>query len=285
MAKGNKFWLKIGTIRYRTTWYIHGDPPIGLKTGDDADPIDLDVSLEQFALARDFLSKVLQSFASESDLNTSDFLTSDALDRLVLASGGVARDFLGIFRRSVNVAKLRIAERGLGPRGPRIGAEDVNRAAGDYHSTKQEELQLDTGSEERRELVDQYKNIVAFCTRVTRANILLIDYQSAESERDLVEELADLRLLHRVKASVSISKRPGKKYSAYMLDLSQYAGARKIRYFDIVPFWTDDVNLRQLRYIYDFHTDYSTYELGKDEEVMPAEQKDIEQGRLFGDDD
>lgn len=37
IAKGNGLWLKIGTIRHRSKWYIHGDPPIGVKLGDDAD--------------------------------------------------------------------------------------------------------------------------------------------------------------------------------------------------------------------------------------------------------
>lgn len=42
IGKGNNLWLKIGTIRHRTEWYIHGDPPIGMKLGDDADEIDLE---------------------------------------------------------------------------------------------------------------------------------------------------------------------------------------------------------------------------------------------------
>ncbi len=41
IAKGSGLWLKIGTIRHRSRWYIHGDPPIGVKLGDDADSIDL----------------------------------------------------------------------------------------------------------------------------------------------------------------------------------------------------------------------------------------------------
>ena len=35
IAKDHNLWLKIGTIRHRTDWYVHGNPPIGLKLGDD----------------------------------------------------------------------------------------------------------------------------------------------------------------------------------------------------------------------------------------------------------
>lgn len=31
VVKGRSVWLKVGTIRHRTDWYRHGNPPIGLK--------------------------------------------------------------------------------------------------------------------------------------------------------------------------------------------------------------------------------------------------------------
>ena len=126
IAKDHHLWLKIGTIRYRTRWYIQGDPPTGVKLGDDADEIDLDLTLEKYSLAKNFLAKILRNFSDSVGVGSLDrFLSDGALDRLVLASGGVARDFLSIFRRSVDVAR----ERGGGHRGERVGVEDVNMAA------------------------------------------------------------------------------------------------------------------------------------------------------------
>jgi hypothetical protein len=104
IAKNNALWLKIGTIRHRTRWYVHGDPSIGLKIGDDADEIDLDLTLEKFSITRSFLESVLKSFFEGKSTVTIDALLTDgAFDRLVLASGGVARDFLNIFRRAIRV--------------------------------------------------------------------------------------------------------------------------------------------------------------------------------------
>jgi len=48
-----------------TKWYVHGDPPIGVKLADDADEIDLDLSLEKYSLAKDLLTKVLKSFVND----------------------------------------------------------------------------------------------------------------------------------------------------------------------------------------------------------------------------
>lgn len=100
-----------------TKWYVHGDPPIGVKLADDADEIDLDLSLEKYSLAKDLLTKVLKSFVNDCDnLTIPQILNEGAIDGLVLASGGLARDFLAIFRRAVDVAR----ERGEGHRVPKM---------------------------------------------------------------------------------------------------------------------------------------------------------------------
>jgi len=88
IAKDHNFWLKIGTIRHRTRWYLHGDPPTGMKLGDDADEIDLDLTLEKYSLAKDFLVRILTNFASTANApSLSSFLTDGAIDRGALGSG------------------------------------------------------------------------------------------------------------------------------------------------------------------------------------------------------
>ena len=37
IAKGSNLWIKVGTIRHRSRWYVFGDPPVGMKLGDDAE--------------------------------------------------------------------------------------------------------------------------------------------------------------------------------------------------------------------------------------------------------
>jgi len=233
IAKDNNQWLKIGTIRHRTRWYLHGDPPTGMKLGDDADEIDLDLTLERYSLAKDFLVKILTNFASAAQASSfSSFLTDGAIDRLVLASGGVARDFLSIFRRSVDVAR----ERGGGPRGQKVGVEDVNAAAGEYDSSKREEFKRDT-LDDKVPLEDEFQKLRQFCLDKNNTNCFLLDKEQRGQEVDLIHELVDLKLIHLVRSRVTVSGRRGKIYEAYMLDLSQYAGARKRRDLQIVEFW------------------------------------------------
>jgi hypothetical protein len=235
IAKGNQLWLKIGTIRHRSQWYINGDPPIGAKIGDDISDIDLDLTLERYGTTRDFLSRILDSFLQESNITRDVLLTEGALDRLVLASGGVTRDFLGLLRRSILIAR----ERGNTSRGEKVGAEDVNNASGDYDSSKREELSRDT-MDESETLEREFKNIVNFAREKANANVFLVDRSLPEEQMELIEELVDLRLVHRIKGALTVADRPGKKFEAFMLDLSQYTASRKKREFEVIEFWRSD---------------------------------------------
>jgi len=247
IAKGNSLWLKIGTIRHRSRWYVNGDPPMGLKTSDDADEIDLDLTLEKFDLTKQFLVSVLQGFATESGFDHSRVLNAGALDRLTLASGGVARDFLAIFRKAVDVAR----QRGEDYRGPRIGSEDVNVAAGEHEPSKREELKRDT-LEDQAEIVNQFNKVKRFCLESAEANVFLLDQSATGREWELIQELVDLRLIHLVRSRITLRKQSGRLFQGYMLDLSQYAGARKRRDFEIVKFWESDSadQLRRKKLIY-----------------------------------
>ncbi|MEQ1949624.1 MAG: hypothetical protein ABL995_20700 [Bryobacteraceae bacterium] len=248
LGKSANLWIKIGTIRHRSTWYVNGDPPIGMKIGDDGDEIDLDLTLEKYQQAKDFLSRILRGFFDAAGLKIDDVLTDGALDRLVLASGGVARDFLGIFRRSIGIAR----NRNSGARGPKIGVEDVNAAAGEYDQYKREELSRDTFQEEEQPIEREFGNIREFCLDSANANCFLIDQNAPPELANRVEELTDLRLVHKVRSRVTIPSRPGKLYEAYMLDVSQYTASRKKRELEIIEFWRADSTerLRRVSLIY-----------------------------------
>jgi hypothetical protein len=56
--------------------------------------------------------------------------------------------------------------------------------------------------------------------------VLVIDKESKGRKVDRIHELVDLKLLHLVRSRITVSKRRGHIFEAYMLDLSQYSGAR-----------------------------------------------------------
>jgi hypothetical protein len=54
---------------------------------------------------------------------------------------------------------------------------------------------------------------------------------------DILGELADLRFVHIVNSRTTARDMPGKLFTAYMLDISQYAGERLRRELLIISFW------------------------------------------------
>ena len=253
LGKSAGLWIKIGTIRHRSSWYLNGDPPVGMKIGDDGDEIDLDLTLEKYQQAKEFLSRILTGFFDTANLKVDNLLTDGALDRLVLASGGVARDFLGIFRRSIAVARNRMSgARGPKAREPKIGVEDVNAAAGEYDQYKREELSRDTSQGDEQPIENEFTRIREFCLESANANCFLVEKDAEPALSDRVEELTDLRLVHKIRSRVTISSRPGKLFEAYMLDVSQYTASRKKRDLEIIAFWKPDSTerLRRVSLIY-----------------------------------
>ena len=119
-----------------------------MKLGDDADEIDLDATLEKYDLTKNFLFRILVQLAKDAGVKLDEVLVDGGKDRLVLTSGGVARDFLSIFRRSIDVVLERIIRNEL-VRGSKIGVEDVNLAAGDQGQFKEEDFARDTSEEDQ----------------------------------------------------------------------------------------------------------------------------------------
>lgn len=236
IAKGGNLWLKIGTIRHRTRWYVAGDPPRGIKLGDDADEIDLDVTLEKYQTTKAFLFRVLEQFAKEYDVDLSEIMADGARDRLVLASGGVARDFLSLFRRAVIESRERVLNKEVA-RGEKVGAEDVNKVSGAYYENKAEELKRDTELDERAHILSEIARIRDFCLDKSEANCFLIEKDVLPDVQEMVSELVDLKFVHHVRSRVTVRNRERRVYDAFMLDLSFYTGERARRGFEMIQFW------------------------------------------------
>jgi len=252
IAKGQNLWLKIGTIKHRSTWYVPFPQPIGLKTSDDADEINLDLTLEKFSTTQKFLSSILDGYIEEAKASPRDTLVSPGgFERLVIASGSVPRDFLALFRKAIGEARERLTKDPGSSHGSKIGIEDVNMAAGEYGDSKKEEFQKDT-FEDETQLPEALEKIRRFCLQRNRSNVLLMEQDASVADFDRVQELIDLRLVHHVKSRVTVSDRPGKAYRALLLDFSQYTGARRQYDIDMIEFWKGDrETLRKARLIYD----------------------------------
>jgi hypothetical protein len=234
ITRDNPIWIKAAGIKHQSRWFTD-NPPTGLQTGHDAAIINLDVTLEQPAKAKEFLSDILRTYTDEVKLGSIfGIMSGEALDRLVLASGGVPRDFLVLSATGIQVARQRANARAA-------GVQDVNEAAGRIAQTKLQELEDDAASamgmaRARTEALQFLRGFLIETKQVTYFRVDFRDKESHPTEYDLLQSLMDLRLIHLINASLSDERHAGRRSEVYMLDLSQFSGTRFKRNLKVLDF-------------------------------------------------
>lgn len=233
ITRDTKLWLKIASIKHLTRWW-ESSPPTGLQTGQDAEVIDLDVTLQDPQQARDFLETVLAGYADRVGISAlSNVFSRAALDRLVLASGAVPRDYMVLAASALTRAQER-------PGARQAGVQEVNQAAGDAAAAKVKELEEDMASNpgSAAKTIDTLKVVRNFCLETSACTYFLVSFHDKENNPiwyNLLTDLMDVRLIHLLDEGVSDAHSAGHRYEAFMLDLSQFSGARlkqRIRVLD-----------------------------------------------------
>ena len=197
----NHAWLKVAGIRNQCRVFT-GNPPTGLQSGHDAAEISLDITLEEPRKARSFLNSVIQTYLHAAGIaNRARFLPNSAVDRLVLASGGVPRDFLVLGARSIQIARLR-------PNARLVGVQDVNEAAGEAGKQKLAELEEDAAASSGQSArhLSALARVREFTIEDNHCSFFRVNIRDknarAESYR-LLQSLMDLRMIHLIKNSLS----------------------------------------------------------------------------------
>lgn len=233
-VRDSNIWLKIASIRHLTNWW-QASPPMGLQSGQDADLIDLDVTLQDPEKASNFLEGILAEYARRVGISSlSRIFTRAALDRLVLASGAVPRDYMVLAVSAINRTRRR-------PNARATGVQDVNQAAGDAASSKIQELEEDmamnSGVAERT--LETLRKVRTFCLDDEQFTYFLVGYRDKELTPklySLLTDLMDVRMIHLVDSGVSDAHQAGSRFEAYMLDLSQFSGSRLKQRISVLDF-------------------------------------------------
>ncbi len=245
ITRDNPVWLKVAGIQHQTRWFIP-NPPTGLQTGHDATIINLDVTLEHPERASKFLLDVLKGYVEECNaLPLGRVISSAALERLVLASGGVPRDFLTLCASSIQTARQR-------SKASAVGVQDVNNAAGVAGQTKLQELEDDAAAVAGRSaiLINALNSLRAFLLSEKQITFFRVDFRDKEvrgQEYRVLQALADLRMLHLINASLSDPQQAGQRSEVYLLDLSQYSGSRLKQRLRVLDFEHGHMVLKRTR--------------------------------------
>jgi hypothetical protein len=176
LVKDTGLWLKIGSIRYSTVTFKPGDPPIGMQRGHDAQEVALDRGLRHIQSTQSFLERILSQIGEKVDVDIYKLLTKDARKRLVLAAGGVARDYLRLTAGAIDEARNRGVTLKSGSH--RVIVDDINKAAGLLSPAKFDDLRADEPGEAVA-LGHLVRNLTEFC-RARKSAYFLIATEDVE---------------------------------------------------------------------------------------------------------
>lgn len=236
-------WIKISGIRNQSRLY-QNDSGVGMQVGHDLAAISLDITLEEPIKARNFLTGILQTYLGPAGItNRSGVFSNGALDRLVLASAGVPRDFLLLGARSIQLARERQNARS-------VGTQDVNDAAGEAGAQKLSELEEDAASSrgKSRGKVEAFNRIRRFTIDEKHFSFFRVGFREKNEmpeEYSLLQSIMDLRMIHIVKASLSEAHAVGERSEVYMVDLSEYSGSRLKKNVSVIELKGDALSLRK----------------------------------------
>ncbi|MET7314519.1 ATP-binding protein [Streptomyces thermoviolaceus] len=231
-------WIKVASIE-RLTRPFEPSSRIGIEVPHDASKIDLDVTLEDPESTQRFLESVLSNYTTTAGIaKPTSIAQNAALGRLVLASGGVPRDYLNLFASSIVAARSRAKAR-------EIGREDVAEAAGRAARSKKRDLEQDVSSDSAGTLLTALE---VLSEEVRGAGYTYFRVNVAQKSHPFYEvlgQLVDLRFAHLIQSTLSDQHRQGVKYEAYILDLSEYADVRLKRGLAILDLRDGKWNFRR----------------------------------------
>ncbi len=230
LCKNTGLYLKIATIKQRTSLYIQGETYVGMEIGHDAQSLNLDYSLENFGAMVKFMKELLAHINSKVNVNIDydKILTDNAFKFLCLASGGVPRDFFSLFISLGN--KMLDNEKS-------ISKPNVIDCSIDNLPNKMEAFKTDTAEE--KEILEHYLQFIRDEIILGKKyNSFLVSNSEAlkfPQINQAIKELVDLRLIHIVNSNTSSAPSDGLRYSAYMVDIGLFPNANPRDFRQILP--------------------------------------------------
>lgn len=231
LAKSNDFYLKIGTIKHRSHLYFQSNKSyIGMELNADVYDIDLDYTLDKWNELKKFKRQLLETAinSSEAEFDIDSVFNEQSFSQLCIASGGVPRDFLVLFIKSCQL---------INENKTRITVPEVREIAIQNFVNKKNALAKDSTDESN--ILELYINYLRdFIFKQRRTNVFLIENDSLNKNeiiKNVIRELVDLRFIHIIDNNTSAAPSDGKRYSAYLLDVSLYDNGRPRNFKEVEP--------------------------------------------------
>ncbi|AKP50836.1 hypothetical protein [Cyclobacterium amurskyense] len=235
ISKNTRLYLKIATIKHRSSLYIQGETYIGMEIRHDGQSLNLDYSLENFNAMVSFMKDLLNYVNKkvDVDLNYDKLFTPNAFRFLCLSSGGVPRDFFASF--------LSIGNKIIN------GQQSITKPMVIETSIEDLPYKLEafkTDSQEEKEILEHYlqyiQNIIITEKRWNSFLVSNTDITKYPQINQAIKELVDLRLLHLANSNTSCAPSDGIRYSSYLVDIGLFPNSNPRKFNQVEPGQKDE---------------------------------------------
>lgn len=238
-SKNSAFCFKVCTLPNRIK--INHDNDNILSVKDDFSVIPLDRDLINIDSLKKYLLQILCPLRKNLEIQLQDieslFSNEESILYLVIASGGIPRDFLLMFRDIVDIVK---AENG----NKKIGKAEIYTVVKAMREDKDENIEYDVDI--TPEMIQEALTKINDDILVGKnTNVFLFPNSKKEEYESLLRNLVNARYLHLIKENVSSENRKKEYFTAYLIDMSFYISGKQIkRGFDFRAFWGKDKDSR-----------------------------------------
>lgn len=235
VSKNTRLYLKIATIKHRSTLYIHGETYIGMEIRHDGQSLNLDYSLENFNAMVNFMKDLLYYVNDKVGvtLNYDNLFSQNGFRFLCLASGGVPRDFFATFISLGN--KVINGEKSITK--PMVIETSIEDLPYKLEAFK-------TDSLDEKEILEHYLQYIQneIITEKKWNAFLLSNSEVIRYSQinQAIKELVDLRLLHIANSNTSSAPSDGLRYSAFIVDVGLFPNANPRFFNQIEPGQKDE---------------------------------------------
>lgn len=239
LCKDLPLYFKLATLRHASILYAdrHGQP-IGAQERHDYQPINIDFTLADLRRTEQQNRRIIHEFGRIAGMTESEIdslFKGEGFSRLVLAGGGVPRDFLSLFLEALDFV-------GSDGRDGKIGKDDVRILSRSNFERRIEELKQDSEGTEQDILIRGIYVLRRFCID-KRTNVFMISEQMMQQEdkvRDLFNRLLDYRIIHAAASALTHKSQLG-TYQVFAIDIGCYAHMRKLHErFNELDLWHSD---------------------------------------------
>lgn len=201
LLRDTHLYLKVSTIRHRSTLSRNHPQTIGVELSQDVEEINLDKTLDDVDATQGYLTSMINLMGQKvgiSDVSTSHF-SRDAIQALTLASGGVPRDFLNVFVNATEAAVNAGVTNRLTPKWVWKGAGRLT------YQTKLSHLREDA-DEATPGIERVFVDLVRFCLKEKGKTTFLVSQEEAQrfpEQHEVIQQLMDMKLIHVVEPDTS----------------------------------------------------------------------------------